>query len=442
MTCAPLFKTIPLLAAIISTGAAAGNFGTYDPRSQSMGGAAVAVGSVDMAAGHNPALLGLYNEDEDKSQNGRYYLPYAVGNIASVAFDAIDLLDQELDITLDETFDRYNANPNPENAAAASQAATDLEIGLQDIANRDITFSAFLPLISVAEPSRKGGGAFYVGTRIEGGGISFVPDDDLDLFQEYVVALDNVASGGDWRDQNCDVFNLQPNANGDIICTEYDSAPPSLRDPFDEVESFARISGLIINEAAVAMAWGFDFERMRIAIGATPKVMQVQAFDELRDVSDEAVDTSVTFKPHLMFNADLGLAIEWDMGIRLAYVGKDLITRNFAISSNQKPLKLNSKHRIGVGYIQPNWQLGLDYDLQAGTPSATEQTGQFLSMGAEYTAFKRLALRAGYRYDTQSNLPGVTSLGIGARWVRTQLNISYQKSTQERGAGLQLGFSF
>lgn len=439
---APLLKTASLSAAIISTTAAAGGFGTYDPRSQAMGGTAVAIGSVDMAAGHNPALLGLYDEDEDKSRNGRYYLPYAVGTLAEVAMDAIDILDQELDIVFDESLDLYNDNPNQANAAIASQAASNLEQGLKDIANRDITFSAFIPIISVAEPSKKGGGAFYLGSRIEGGGVSYVPDDDIELFDEYVAALDNVANGGDWRDVNCDVFNLEPDANGDIICSQYDSAPPALRDPFDEIDSNAHIRGLIINEAAVAAAWGFDLDRMRIAIGVTPKAMQVRVFDEYRDVNDEEVETSFTFKPHLMFNADIGIAIEFDMGVRLAYVGKDLFTRNFATGPGQETIKLNSKHRMGIGYIQPSWQIGLDYDMQAGTPNATEQTGQFLSLGGEYTLFNRVALRAGYRYDADNKLPAVTSFGIGANWLRTFINLSYQSSKEEQGAGFQLGFAF
>ncbi len=439
---APLLKIATLCTVMISHATWAGSFGIYDPRSQSMGGAAVAVGSVDMAAGHNPALLGLYNEDEDTTLNGRYYLPYALGSLSEVAIDAIDLIDEELDVMFDEALSRYNATPNPANAALVSTAATDLEQGLEGIANRDIAFSAFVAAISISEPSKKGGGAFYLGSRIEGGGASYVPDDDLALFKEYIKALDNVAAGGDWRDVNCDVFNLEPDSSGDIICRNYDSLPPSLRDPLDVIESSARIRGLVINEAAVSAAWGFDMDRMRVAIGVTPKVMQVRVFDEVRNVSDKTVNTSLTFKPHLMFNADIGIAIDFDMGVRLAYVGKDLFTRNFSSGEGNEPIKLNAKHRMGIGYIQPNWQIGLDYDMQVATPYDKEKTGQLLSLGGEYMLFKHLALRAGYRYDTDNNLPAVSSIGIGTHWLRTYLNISYQTSQQERGAGLQLGFAF
>lgn len=331
-----------------------GSFGVYDSRGQAMGGAAVAVGSTGMAAGHNPALLGLYDEDEDKTSNGRYYLPFFTGNLSQVTIDSLELLDEELDVAFDDALSNYNNDPQPVFASAASDAALALEQGLIGVANEDIYFSAFIPIIAVAEPSKKGGGGFYVGSRIEGGGRTTVPDDDIALFEEYIEALDNVASGGYWRDVHPELFN----AEDDYI----DFDPPPLNDPFDQIDSRADIRGLMINEVAVAGALGFDRNNLRIAVGVTPKAMQVRVFDETREVSNDSLEVENSSKPYLMFNADLGIAVEFESGWRLAYVGKDLIARTFTSSSGAQ-IELNTKHRMGAAYIQPKWQVGVDYDI-------------------------------------------------------------------------------
>jgi hypothetical protein len=411
----------------------AGNFGTFDPRSQAMGGASIAVGSVGMAAGHNPSLLGLFNEDEDKSRNGRYYLPYVVGSLSQVAIDSIKLINDELDIIFDNALNGYNIDPNQDTAAIASTTAMNLENALLKIANQDITFSLFAPLIAVAEPSKKGGGAFYVGTRIEGGGRSNIPDADVELFDDYVDALNNVANGGYWRDVHPELFNADP--------AYIDFPPPPLNNPFDQVNSNAEIRGLIINEVAVAGAIGFDRENLRVALGVTPKAMQIRVFDESREVSNDSLDVDTTYEPFTMFNADIGVTIDFDSGVRLAYVGKDLFTRSFLTDSGAI-VELNAKHRMGMAYLRPSWQIGVDYDLKLNQPNATERTGQFLSMGGEYTLFGHFALRAGYRFDTDNQLPGLLTFGFGAEWSRAQFNFSYSKSSEEQGAGFQVGFGF
>ena len=435
-------RGISLLSmALLSTSALAGNFGVYDPRSQAMGGAAVAIGSVDMAAGHNPALLGLYDDEEDKSRNGRYFLPYAVGSVSQIGIDGYEIVDDELDVRFDEALENYNNDALRDASLVASQTlasevgrtAADLEEALTKIANKDISFSLFMPLIAVSEPSRKTGGGFYLGTRIEAGGRSTIPDEDITLFENYISAIENVAGGGFWRDINPELFNA------DASYTDF--APPPLNDPFNEITSRADIVALMINEAVVASGWGVDYEGMRVAVGITAKAMQIRVFDESRQVSGDEFEISNDSKPHVMFNADIGIALHFDNGIRVGYTGKDLFSRTFESAANSK-VKLSTKHRFGLGYIKPNWQLGLDYDIKASEPLSLEEPGRFLSLGGEYSLFKKLHLRAGYRYDSNNTLPAATSLGIGIEGLRTSTNISYFTSSDEKGVGLQFGFAF
>ncbi len=435
-------RGIGLLSAVLfSASTLAGNFGVYDPRSQAMGGAAVAIGSVDMATGHNPALLGLYDEEEDESRNGRYFLPYAVGSISQIGIDGYEIVNDELDIQFDNALEDYNNDALRDGSLLASQTlarevartAADLEEALINIANKDISFSLFMPLIAVSEPSRKTGGGFYLGTRIEAGGRSTVPDEDIALFQSYINAIENVAEGGFWRDVSPELFNADESYT--------DFAPPPLNDPFNEITSRADIVALMINEAAVASGWGADYEGMRVAIGVTAKAMQIRIFDESRQVSGDEFEISNDSKPHMMFNADIGIALHFDNGIRVGYTGKDLFSRTFDSASGSQ-VKLSTKHRFGLGYIKPNWQLGIDYDIKASEPLSLEQPGRFMSLGGEYSLFKHLHLRAGYRYDSNNIIAATTSLGIGIDGLRTSTNLSYMTSSDEKGVGLQFGFAF
>lgn len=441
-------RQLALLISLLSPTAFAGSFGVYDARSQAMGTAAVAVGDVGMAAGHNPALLGLFDEDEDKSRNGRFYISLPIPNgtitLSQVAIDALEILQDEPDIIFDDALQNFNdvdqpGDPNAETqlrqfwAGVAGPAARELEDALIEVANKDIHFSGFLPIVAIAEPGELGGGGFYFGTRLEGGGSTYIPDDDVELFHNYVEALDNVASGGYWRDVHPELFNADPNY--------VDFTPPPLNDPFDDVESRADLRGFIINEVAVAGAKGFDFDRMRLSIGATPKVMQVRVFDESREVSNEKLEIENTTEPHLTFNMDIGVAIHFDSGIRLGYTGKDLFRRTYETTTGSS-VTLQTKHRLGFAYIKPNWQVGLDYDMSLNQPVANELTSQFLALGGEYTLFKRVHLRAGYQYDTEGNIPSATSFGLGVSLFPFKGNISYIESEDEKGVGLQWGFVF
>lgn len=438
-------RQLAVFISLLSPTAFAGSFGVYDARSQAMGTAAVAVGDVGMAAGHNPALLGLLDEDEDRSRNGRYYLPGGTVSLSQVAIDALEILQDEPDVIFDDALQGYNNVPStPDDpdtetqlrqgwAAIAGPAARELEDALIEVANKDIYYNAFSAWIAVAEPGELGGGGFYFGTRLEGGGKSNIPDDDVELFHDYVEALDNVAAGGYWRDVHPELFN----AEDDYIAF----TPPPLNDPFDDIESNAELRGLLINEVAVAGAKGFEFDAMRVAVGLTPKVMQIRVFDESREVSNDSLEVENTSKPHLTFNADIGIAVQFDSGVRLGYTGKDLFERTYETSTGSS-VTLHTKHRLGVGYIQPNWQIGLDYDMKLNQPVANELTSQFVAMGGEYTLFNRVHLRAGYQYDTENNLPAATSLGLGITLFSFEGSLSYIKSENEQGLGLQWGFIF
>lgn len=447
-------RQLAVFISLLSPTAFAGSFGVYDARSQAMGTAAVAVGDVGMATGHNPALLGLFDEDEDKSRNGRYYLPSIVGSHNDAALQFYKFFERDKrDSAFDEALNGYNLPiGTPANfddlsddqkgqiatdlrqywAGVAGAAAADLEDALIKVANKEIRAQAFASLVSVAEPGKLGGAGFYLGMRTEVGGKSDIPDEDITLANRYVESLQNIANGGRWDAVNQDLFNVLDQYDGDL---------PPLRDPYDTVTSNAIIHRIHISEVAVAGAKGFEFESMRVAIGATPKVMHVRVVDESRTVSNDDFEVQNTSRPYLTFNVDIGAAIHFDSGFRLGYTGKDLVTKSYTTDIGYE-VKLNTKHRLGMAYIKPRWQIGMDYDMKPNTPVSAEGAGQFLALGGEASILTGLHLRAGYQYDTNGNIPATTSLGLGFNIGRFEGNLSYEKSEDTQGAGLQWGFIF
>ena len=152
------------------------------------------------------------------------------------------------------------------------------------------------------------------------------------------------------------------------------------------------------------------------------------------------------------FNIDLGVAAIFAEHYRVGLTIKDAAAKDFnlkqdtdtvtGIATPDLKVKLRPRSRLGVGYVNSTLSIGLDYDIQKNTPMASEAPSQLLSIGMEYTLFDTLALRAGYKQDQIGTLSNVTSAGVGYRWHRVVADISYSQSSEVKGAGLQLGWTF
>lgn len=423
------------------------DYGTYDARALAMGGTAVAVGDTSQAAYYNPALLAFHEGDEDKTRDGRTYFPTLVVRAADTVNSALKAVDDNLDSTLSNAINTYNINSSSSNAALVAQGSRDLREVLDEIANKDLTFDAFLGL-SVSEPSDHAGGAFYFGVRTIAAGTSQVTKTDLALLEEYISATEKLASGA----LPATVAEQHPNlinANG------------QLRNLTNTLNSSADVSALAISEWGLALAKEFSFWGQAISFGITPKMMRVDAYrdnanfstsDGAVTLNDQLNQFSDTKSTHMAFNADFGVASIIADHYRISFTIKDSVAKDFSTTQSVDPItglakpdlevKLHPRSRVGLAYVKDSFSIGVDYDLKESTPIAKEAASQNLSLGAEYRLFDGLALRAGFRQDQTGLRDDLISAGMGYRWRRFLVEIAYAESNDMKGGGLQFGWTF
>lgn len=438
-----------LLAASLcasAPGAYAINYGIYDSRALAMGGTVIAIGDTSQAAYYNPALLSFHEGDEDKTRDGRVYFPTVVAQATNAVADAVKAADDNLDTELSDSVNTFNNQLTTANAGLVAKSAEDLRKALNKIANKDLSADVFVGL-SVSEPSDHEGGAFYVGARAIGVGVAAVSKADLALLDDYISAMQAIAAGTSPQT----VAAQHPNLIG---------ANGKLKDPTSTLTSSADISALAIGEWGLAMAKEFTFWGQAVSFGFTPKMMRVNAYRDdasfidsnITGLNDGLNQFSDTKSTHMSFNADFGIAAIVADHYRISLAMKDAFAKDFSTKQAVDPdtglagpdltVKLRPRSRLGLGYVNDNLSVGVDYDLHESTPMATEAPSQEISFGAEYRPFSVLALRLGYREDKTGARDNIVSGGIGLHWRRFVADFSYAQSSEMKGGGLQLGWTF
>jgi len=422
------------------------DYGIFDARGLAMGGTVMAVGDTAQSQYYNPALLAFHIGDEDKTRDGRTYFPTLVVQASNTLDSVANAVNDKLDTKVSSAVNAYNSAQNAANAGAIASSASDLRKVLNKIANKDINLDSFVGL-SVSEPSDHEGGAFYVGVRIIGAGTSTITPADLTLLNDYIAATTQIANGAVPATVAAQYPNLI-NANG------------ALKDPTKSLTSSADVGALAIGEWGLALAKEFTFWDQAVSLGITPKLMRVDAYRDdanfnntsLTNVNDSINQFSDTKSTHITFNADLGAAAIIANNYRVGIAVKDAFAKNFTTQQDPDPItglarpdlivKLHPRSRMGFGYVNDDFSVGLDYDLKKSTPIANEAPSQNLSLGGEYRLFDGLALRLGYHQDRTGLRANATSAGIGYHWHRFVADLGYSSSSDTKGGGLQLGWAF
>ena len=288
MTSCRAALTTGFTALLWCSAAVAAGFGIFDARSLSMGGASVAVLPNDHAAFYNPALLAFNDEFEERNRDGRFHFPLLVAQISDSLIDIEDLNNDNLDANLSNSIAQFNADPNVVTARLALAASSDLRSVYESLAGDDVLADGYVGL-AVSEPSRLEGGGVFVGLRIVGGGRTAVTEADLALLSQYNEALTFAATEGQQGSAQPQLLD----ANGNLL------------DPNAALDSSASARGAFIAEVGVAISKEIIFLGRSIVLGATPKVMSVETFDEDNRLVDDRLGTDNSIS-HLSLNADLG----------------------------------------------------------------------------------------------------------------------------------------
>ncbi len=442
-----------LAIAAISSQSYAGSPQFLDSRAFAMGGVGVAAARPAAASFFNPALLAV--KQRTKSDGFGLLLP----TLSVIAEDPDELAD-EIDDFEDDVLTPF------EDALDDLEAANFTTVGEAQAAGNDLidktrTLDAELEGfnndralidvnlgISFQVPSQTiGFGVFASGAaRIS----ATVEYRDQALLDDYVTQLDAAVNGGDPVN---DVNNL------DLDYTD------GGEDEDGELQSDVRAVGVGIGQAGVSIATNIELSGYDVALGISPKLVKLRAYDFVADVddfdSDDLEDSEVSDSG---LNFDLGAAAfldkdhQWMLGLSVQnLLSQELETEDSTISANSisgaqsiegVTIELKPTITTGISYSGSSYIIAADLQLNKTdeVKSADGQTllpgRQMIGIGAEYDLFETLQVRIGARDNLEGDSDPVFTTGLGLTVVGVSMELAALGNSDTIGASLQLGSTF
>lgn len=410
---------LPLLTTVLFSAHAAGHsYGIYDPRSMGMGGTGVATG--DLRTGHfyNPALLAFHRGDEDRMRNGQHSITLTIGPLTDASEYAIDAVRDDYQGRLNVAIAQFNESPDPASAANALRAVNDLRDTLDAVNDSDIYGEGYFGY-SVTVPSDAEGGAFFIGTRLIGGGVATIADDDLALLDSYTEAM-----------QSPEPFQTHPalfDEDGQLI------------NPNQSISSTAETQGIALVEAGISVARRFFLRDRPFAIGISPKLVTARTYQDQWRVLDGSFGNAGAIHDQLYANLDLGAAWDLNEQFRVAVTGKDIINKTFT-TGTERTMVLNGRYRGGISFRGNRFMVGMEIDLMPNESVFQKDIQrQDFSLGGEFRPISSLAVRLGYRQDVRNSFGNMTTVGVGFRNRFLNLDLALTSGSDETGAAILIG---
>ena len=387
-----------------------------DARSFAMGGTGVASALPTDASFANPALLAIH-QHSDSADDFALVLPSANARYADdkKVIDKINSIQDEIN--------RFNSALSALNSTAVQQSAATLENQLRDLNHDTVRGDAGLG-IALQVPSQ----TLSVGVFSDA---SLRVTAQSDIAASDLTYLDSIANG-----TPATPINTSGTGTGGYT-----------------LQSYGTVVGAAVGEAGISLAHQLDLNGNKIALGISPKFIQLRTFDYKQDVGSfnssnfHAADYETRKNG---FNADIGAAYQFgDKGQWVA----GLSIRNVI------PMKLDSVYgrtfhldpKATVGFSQStNWHtLSVDLDLTPTRSFGYDDKTQWLAVGGEFNIFETLQLRAGVRQNlaktgTDYGVQEKTQFtaGVGLSPFGIHLELSGLVSSAEYGAALQTAFTF
>ena len=407
----------------------ASSFGVYEPRSFAMGNTGVASANPEQAVFYNPALLGFNEGHERDTRAGRFIFPSTTVVVSQDITEIVDAIDDDLPIVderITAAINQFNIDPEA-GSIELLDSIDEVDRIFDLIGDRTIVIDSFFGGVA-SEPSDKEGGSFYFGVRGIARGVSRDTEQDQELLDRYRETISFIANGG----------ALSSAPNQDLLV-----AGSFLSDPAESIISTADISSLILTEAGVAVGKEFEIFGQKISFGVTPKAVYARAFRQRFEYGEEnqGIDFQDVVRDFFTLNVDLGVAYKLGDSVRLGLTIKDLDEKRFELN-NGLAVTLAPKVRFGSAYELDTMTFAFDFDVVESEPIGDEFTSQEVALGWEWRPNTIWSLRTGYSQDIRSDLDGIFSGGVGARWGRFKTDISFSLSPQIAGFSGQLAVIF
>jgi hypothetical protein len=411
-----------------------------DARALAMGGVGVTAARPAAAGFFNPALLAV--KQPDKRDGFGMLLP-SVSVIANDEDELRDVADNFEDdfITpfensinaLEASIGGSNQTAEQEDLVKKTQALNkELQSIDQDQARVDLGlgFSALIPNQTF------GAGLFVSGSARIAGQVNYKDQQALDALEQLLqTPISSI-------DQVYDLYNVL--------------------DDDEQLQSSVRAVGSAYSQVGVAMSHNFRFDGHDYALGVSPKMVDLRAYDFTTSAGNAEVDDLTDTKvSESKFNFDIGVASFVDARERIL-VGFSLINvlpmkittdPGYANLDDTDPdflppsaieIDIKPKATAGVSYRGDSYEVATDLELNKTEEFFGEGDTQYWGLGAEYDLFEAFQVRGGMRYNIAESEGVVFTAGFGLSVVGVTFELAALSDTDSNtvGVGTQLGVTF
>lgn len=332
-----------------------------DARAFAMGGTGVAAGRPASASFYNPALLSIQHKDNQDDFN------ITIPSISARLADEEDVVGQVEDIQ--DTIDRFNdVVAGPTDVEAAKQIASELQEQLraldEDAMRADVGVG-----LAIQKPGKKLGIAVFADATLR-----------ANIRGEYA--------------QEDEVFLSK--LTGDTPIDTGDTGG-------HELQSKGRVVAAAMAEVGLTLSREFDIADHALALGISPKFVELRTFDYSSSVAnfeEDDFDAGEYETRETGFNMDLGTAYtfgeesQWVAGASI----RNLIPMDVRTVSGEK-VEVTPLVTVGLAHRSDWHTLTVDLDLTKNEAFSFEDDAQWLAVGAEVDVFNSLQLRAGARHN-------------------------------------------
>ena len=226
------------------------------------------------------------------------------------------------------------------------------------------------------------------------------------------------------------------------------------------LNSTASGKAAIVSDYGIAVARQFDVGDVPVSLGVTPKLQKTWLYNyttSIYDYDSSDWNSSRYRNDDTGFNVDVGVAADfgenWTVGLSgQNLMSRDIDTRDIRITNGRtgEVVSYKDTYQIrplvtaGVAWHTDLVTLTADGDLTETKGFKSEDTSQYVGVGAEVTPLSWLAVRAGFRGDVKGNDSNVFTGGLGfAPFNKVHVDLTGLYGEDETwGAGAQLTMTF
>ncbi len=409
------FSLMGIAVSFLVAGQAGAANGWTEARNDAMGGTGVASGNYGSGVLLNPALLAKSRPDDDVT----VILPTVGAQIS----DKDNLRDKIDDISDDVNNYRHSLDninlfdlfiPGSPGYRQVSSAAGDLANQLSSLQGKTASAKAGAGL-AVSIPNETLDVAFVAKANARARVSSYIDQGDIDLLR----GVEAVPSSA-----------LAVN-------------PQNLKS-----KGYGRAA--IVSDYGVAIARQFDVGGVPVSFGVTPKLQKTWLYNytvSIYNFSSDDINSSRYRNDDTGFNVDAGMAADFGENWTVGLSGQNLFSRDIdtkEVDGVRDTYQIRPLVTAGVAWHTDMLTLSADGDLTETKGFKSEESSQYVGVGAEVRPLDWLALRAGYRADVKNNDSNVFTGGVGfAPFNRVHLDLmGLYGEDQTWGAGAQVSVTF